>query len=239
VVRASGGESLEFTASDGSLFRAADVVLQAGQDQVSDPASNPASGPAAGPVTGPALQFYAHPAGPADRWGRVPAWIEARSAAGGSGLWQEGLLRTGRAVFAPRHASPACARWLLALPRDTEGTAAAGGPRRAEATTSLERLAARAGTYVIVQGRLISLGKTERTRYLNFGRNWSKDLTATISVKDEAKFADWLRKQGFSFEDLPGKALEVRGFVTEDRGPKIDLKHPAQLRVLGGETARP
>jgi len=222
VVRAGQG-SLEFIAIDGSRFEAADVVLHQEESDAVDTE----------------LRFFAHPIGPPNRWGRAPAWIEARQPDGTQRLWQEFLLENSIAVFAPRHASAACAQLLLSLPQETDGVAGAGKPRLAEATTSLERLSARAGTYVIVQGRLISLGKTERTRYLNFGRNWSSDLTATISVKDEPRFADWLDEQGFSFENLPGKALELRGYVTVDRGPKIELTHPAQLRVLGGETARP
>ncbi|GGB39130.1 hypothetical protein GCM10011316_08930 [Roseibium aquae] len=217
----AGGPGMEFAGADGARYRATDI---AGQHAV--------------PAT-PGRRYFARPAGPADRWGTVPAWIEAKTADGTRTLWQEDLIKAAEAVFAPETASMECADRLHGA-RAKAGTSQDGtAPASPLPASRPDLLAAHAGGYVIARGRLVSLGKTERTRYLNFGRDWSSDLTATISSKDAGRFEAWLARQGANWDSLDGQRLEVRGFVTLDRGPSINLTHPAQIRVLTKETADP
>lgn len=84
------------------------------------------------------------------------------------------------------------------------------------------------GLYGQVEGRVESVGSTERTIFLNFGRDWARDLTVTVRVGDA-------EKAGFApsrFEALAGRRVRVRGWVTQRDGPLIRVDHPEQIEVL-------
>ena len=186
------------------------------------------------------VQLHAVAAGPEDRWGRIPAWIVATPTHHDAALLQAVLVRQGAAMFAPLNANSACASALLDA--EIEARLARRGlwdatPRYA--TWQPQALSAVAGTYAVAAGRVISLGKTTRTRYLNFGRYWKTDVTASVPAGQDDAFTAALAGRGVEWPDLIGQAVEIRGFVTIHDGPHIELRHPAQLRVLKPEAAKP
>lgn len=174
----------------------------------------------------------AFPAGPQDRWGVVPAWIVSPEEKG-SVLLQEALLEKGAAIAVPELGNLSCA---LKLKR------AEGHARRQERnlwrTQTVynsrlpDRLMERTGHYVVVEGRVVSLGKTSRTRYLNFGYHWKRDFTVTIQAADEAGFEELLARSGASLAELDGSTVRVRGYLQVLDGPHIRLEHAGQLDVI-------
>ncbi|MEM8703518.1 MAG: hypothetical protein AAGF82_16970, partial [Pseudomonadota bacterium] len=189
------------------------------------------------PMTG-AGRLLALPAAEPNRWGLVPAWI-VRQERGVSGLFQADLLERGEALFAPGVAAGDCADIL----RAAESTArqAGSGHWSGDAGTVLfsswepETFSGQDGHYVIARGRVVSLGKTAGTRYLNFGRYWKTDLTVTFRSSEEGAFNTALARDGHTVDALVGQRVEVRGVLQERDGPYIALRHPEQLVVLEGK----
>lgn len=181
------------------------------------------------------LSGMAVPIGPPDRWNRVPAWIVV-DRGGDARLWQAERIGKGQAVFAPFQAGAACAQ-ALRLAESRARRAGAGAWRNKGAGLAFSSARPKsfqnaAGRYVIVRGRIVSLGKTSRTRYLNFGRYWKTDLTGTLKTSDEDAFNMALGRSGWSLDDLAGRFVELRGTVENRDGPHIALRHPEQLVVL-------
>ncbi len=175
------------------------------------------------------------PLGPANRWGLVPAWI-VRSGAHGVSLLQAELLGKGDAFFAPQHSNGLCAEALRGLERDARrsevGLWQANAPQVVFSTKAPKTFEGMSGHYVIARGRVVSLGKTRTTRYLNFGNYWKTDFTATLKVSDEEAFNATLAQTGWDVEALKGRVVELRGTLQEKDGPHIALHLPEQLVVL-------
>ncbi|WP_299818111.1 hypothetical protein [uncultured Roseibium sp.] len=190
---------------------------------------------AAGLAAGVASGLEAVASGPENRWGLTPAWIVLRDGDAGE-LVQAVRLMEGAAVYAPDQEDSACAGLLrlaeTAARREQRGL---WGDKTAAPVYSAARpgqLEEETGNYVIVKGRVVSLGKTESTRYLNFGKYWKTDFTVTLKASDEAIFDAALGRSGWQVEKLAGKFVELRGFVQVRDGPHMALRHPEQLVVL-------
>jgi hypothetical protein len=182
-------------------------------------------------------QLLAYPAGPRNRWGYIPAWIYDRSEQGHPpSLLQENWLAAGVAQASPHYGDISCTERLDAAEtvarRENLGLWKDHG---IFSTRQAKRLSNAAGTYVIAEGRIVSLGKTRNTRYLNFGRYWKRDLTATVPVSSETLFEKALARYGLALDDLAGRAVRLRGVIEVHDGPLIRLTHPGQLIVLDGE----
>ena len=179
--------------------------------------------------------FQAMPIGPKNRWQMIPAMI-VMNANSAPMLLQNELLAGGKAIFMPQASFGACAELL----RNSEQTARRAGrglwgqnhAAPVYWAGNPDLLLKAAGDYVIVQGRIVSLGKTPRTRYLNFGRYWKTDFTVTIARSDEEAFVTHLSQIGLSFEDLAQKAVEIRGVLDVKDGPFMAWTHPEQLVVV-------
>jgi hypothetical protein len=122
-----------------------------------------------------------------------------------------------------------CARQLLA----DEASARAGRNgfwRRKDdwiAGTRPQDFADRLNGYVIMQGRVLSVGtRTDRT-YLNFGGRWATDVTVEIPDRSRKAFGG-----AEALEALAGRRIRVRGFAVEKAGPMIELRHPWQIERL-------
>ncbi|TWI81943.1 nuclease-like protein [Roseibium hamelinense] len=182
-------------------------------------------------------QVFAYPANAnRDRWGRQPVWV-VLSTGERKVLLQELLLRQGSAVFVPRYGSYRCHQQLRkaeASARQKElGIWADNG--MVHASRHPARIEAHSGRYVLIEGRLVSLGKTRSTRYLNFGRHWKTDLTVTWPSRLDTNMQTYLKHKGMSLSDLAGRALQIRGVVGVKDGPYIEIEHPGQLHVLDRE----
>ena len=182
------------------------------------------------------VKLLAFPAASADRWGDVPAWIlKLGKENTATGLLQEELIRAGRAQFVPEFANLDCVR-NLASAEQTARQKRRGlwADRHVFSTAEPNKLLKKAGHHIIAEGRILTLGKTARTRYLNFGRSWDEDLTATIQTKHEALFQNALETAGLTFDQLNGRQVRIRGYIEVRDGPLIRLNHPGQLEILDG-----
>lgn len=188
----------------------------------------------------PDLELAAVAAGPENRWGLTPGWVFA-SDDGHSALLQEQLLKAGVAIFAPGHAGAECADALRAA--ETQASLARAGlwgetsPRLVYSAAAPKSFSDASGHYVIARGRIVSLGKTRSTRYLNFGKYWKTDFTVTLKASAEDDVNAALGRSGWTLDALEGQVVEIRGSVQERDGPSMVLRHPEQLVVLNDKRA--
>lgn len=185
-------------------------------------------------------RLVAVPAGEPNRWGFIPAWIIDHTDRRPR-LYQTEQLLTGNALFSPDIAASECAMSLRRAEgvarRAKSGSWGTAGGARVFSGAAPASFQGNAGRYVIARGRIVSLGKTRSTRYLNFGRYWKTDLTVTLKSSDETAFNEGLGADGWQIDDLTGLFVEVRGVLQEKDGPLIALRHPEQIRVLEGKRA--
>jgi endonuclease YncB( thermonuclease family) len=163
---------------------------------------------------------------PTDRYGRLSAF----AALDGAGL-AEMLLTAGAARVAARAGGPACAGPLL----EAEARARAAGrglwsdpnfaPLPGEPGTRAE---AELGRFVLVEGRVLSVRRSGATIYVNFGRRWTRDVTAVIPGRLAARF----RAAGRDPPALSGRRIRVRGWLERRTGPTVELLAPEQIELL-------
>jgi hypothetical protein len=219
----------ELRLADGTHVRIAGVGLAAAGEGEDASAAALRTLVAAGPV-----RLDAAPAR-FDRYGRRLA----RVAGADGGDLGERLVAAGAALVGPAPLGDGegpCRERLLAA--EAAARAAAAG-LWADGTFAVEAaddplLEARAGRYALVEGRIASLGKAGRTRYLNFGRRWRLDFTATIAESEGA----WPRGWGIGPTALEGSRVRVRGWLEADDGGLVRLGRPEDLERHGGPAQR-
>ncbi len=177
--------------------------------------------------------------GKPDRHGRRAALIMA-----GDELLQERLLDAGLAVFMPGKlpgnaiggdAGDACARRLLGVEAAAR-IAGRGGwsdSRFSVAAARPDALSSQFGHFVIFQGMVQSVGTRRDRTYIDFGEDWSNDVTVEILAAKRRHFGGEA-----ALEALTGKIVRVRGFLQEKAGPMVSVKHPAQIEVLADSQSR-
>ncbi len=164
--------------------------------------------------------------GKADRWNRVRAALAMPD-----GDLAELLLTRGLAIVDGGEARALCNGELLATERQARARRdglwadAASHPL---STRDTEKLLERQGRFTLVSGRILSVGVREKWTYLNFGRDWQKDFSASISA------TVWARAvaKGLSAETLRGKTVLIRGIVRQWRGPSMEITAPDLLEVF-------
>ncbi len=85
-----------------------------------------------------------------------------------------------------------------------------------------------AGTFQIVEGRVMSAAKVQGRVYLNFGADYKSDVTATIAPEAIGFFARD-KTDPLTFKD---RVVRVRGYVRNYNGPVIDITHPEQIELI-------
>ena len=163
----------------------------------------------------------------ADRHGRVRAYVFA---AGEQRPAQQAMVALGHARVAARIGDAGCASALLAAERAAR-TARLGlwadpayAMRQADDPAGV--LAER-GRFTLIEGKVVSVRESGGTIYVNFGRRWSEDFTATVLKRGERAFT----AAGLDLKKLAGRTVRVRGFVEERGGPWIELTHPEQIEL--------
>jgi hypothetical protein len=170
-----------------------------------------------------------------DRYGRRVARVATATGADvGERLVAAGAALVGPAPFT--EAEGPCRSRLLAAEASAR---TAGAGLWEDGTFAIDAaddplLEARAGRYALVEGRIAGVGKAGRTRYLNFGRRWSLDFTATIAESDGA----WPRGWGIDPTALDGTRVRVRGWLEADDGGLVRLGRPEDLERQGGLAQR-
>ncbi|MEP3045456.1 MAG: hypothetical protein ABJL55_06000 [Roseibium sp.] len=187
-----------------------------------------------------AENLEAAPVGPANRWGIRPAWVRL-GVNDDHSLLQARVLEDGYSVFSPAKAEGQCADVLRAAERIARRAERkiweAGRADLVYASSALKALEEAAGRHVIVRGRIVSLGKTRSTLYLNFGNYWKNDFTVTVKTAGVEALETSLASAGWHLDDLVGQAVEIRGVIQIWDGPHIELLNPEQLVVLENKRA--
>ena len=165
-----------------------------------------------------------------DRYGHMEAQVFLDQP---NGAWvQREMLAQGLARVQPLAKNKRCLNELMAAEADARANGLgiwadpyysvrdAGDPAS---------LAGRTGHYELVEGEIVSTGEVRDRIYLDFGRTWKQDVTATIEGKAKSLFV----AAGIDPLALKGKRVRVRGWLESRDGPLIELSLPEQIEVLG------
>jgi len=167
------------------------------------------------------------PAGRQDRFGRLVAhglldgppasWLQAAMVAAG-------LAR----VYAAPDEHKAIVRALLH--REALARAATRGVWRdpAFAIRDAARPDAIPDGFQLVEGRVLAIGESAASLYLNFGSDWRQDFTAVVERRDRDGFEGWLR----ALRALEGRRIRVRGAVFRRGGPAIRVRSDHAIELL-------
>ena len=196
------GEHGELGTSTGRILRLSDVRLAEGAREVLAAFEGD--------------EVVVHLDGGRDRWGRVPGRVIL--AADGTDLATL-LVQEGLALVDVGGADGLCRPDLLA--QEAPARAARRGIWSAVPLSAddPQAVAARAGRFAVIEGRVVGVGERARWTYLNFGRDFSRDFAVSISRRNwEA-----MRRAGLSAEALTGRRVRVRGIVEIRRAPGIEI----------------
>ena len=142
-------------------------------------------------------------------------------------LWlQRELVARGLAVAAPPLVSRERALALLRLERRARLSEPGLWRMRSDARpVPAERARTVLDRFAIVEGRVLSVARGFRSKFVNFGEDWREDFTI------------YLRRgrisRAFPPGSLEGQRVRVRGWVFYSNGPAIDLADPVYLEALG------
>ena len=90
-------------------------------------------------------------------------------------------------------------------------------------------LAAPAGSFQVVEGRVVNVASHDGRVFLDFSTDYRKGFSATIAPDDRKAF----RGSDPALEDLTGHEIRLRGIVEGFNGrPEIALSNPRQIEVL-------
>lgn len=173
-------------------------------------------------------------AGTPDRWGRTPVVLVPVPEPGDERPVRsvhEDLLESGLARLWPFEAAAACRHDLR--PSEERAQRALRGVwgengAKALAATQPEAIRARAGRFAIVEGRVISVGSRPQRTYLNFGRVYRRDFSATIPKRSLTAFIS----AGMSPSSLAHKRIRIRGIVGGRQAPTIEITSPDQIERI-------
>lgn len=143
-----------------------------------------------------------------------------------AGQWIEAaLVEAGHLRVVPTAATRACAARLL------EAEAGARQARRGLwavdgfAVAAATDLAGRIGDWVVAEGRVISVGRSGRRIWLNFGEDFRRDFAVVMDDKDLERF----RAAGFDALAATGWTVRMRGSVYFQDGPRMAIEVPERI----------
>ncbi len=175
----------------------------------------------------PGMALSIAPTDAPDRYGRlaVQAFTE-------EGRWINGeLVAEGLARVETLPGEARCAAEALVL--EDEARQARRGMWRLAAyqVLSPEEAAAFTNDFQIVEGEIVSTADVRGRIYLNFGADWRTDFTLTIAPGDARAFA----RAGLNPLNWAGRRVRARGWLSWYNGPQIEVDHPEQIELLGGD----
>jgi endonuclease YncB( thermonuclease family) len=166
-----------------------------------------------------------------DRYGRALAQVYVGAKEAGGEIWlQERLIRDGHARSYALLNNSGCFKFLLAA--EAEARAEKRGlwgvdKYRVRSANDVEALLRLTGQFVIVEGRVASTARTQKTTYINFGADWRGDFTA--SVANTA--VDRASNGAPMISSLTGKLVRVRGWIERRNGPMVTLVSIDEIEV--------
>lgn len=147
-------------------------------------------------------------------------------------LWVQGrLVGNGHARAFSSKGSQACIRALQvreARARDTRTGLWSHSWYGVVNAAETAKLARRRYAFQIVEGRVISVGRSRGWTFLNFGADYKTDFTVAIRGRDRRLF----RGNDVAPENLEGRRVRVRGWIEHWNGPVIKATHPEQIELL-------
>jgi endonuclease YncB( thermonuclease family) len=179
------------------------------------------------------VQLFASPG--RDRWNRAQGRVllledQPRDLA-------EALVAAGLGLADPSAADLPCQAVLLAA----EGAARERGlgvwaedRYKPLPVGQIDRLREHVGRFVLVEGRIRSVGERQRWTYLNFGTDWASDFTIIIPKKAWDLMAD----KGLTAATLTGRRIRARGLLEERQGPSLTIALPDMIENLNDGRAR-
>ena len=170
-------------------------------------------------------------AGSGDRWGGVPARILV--AKDGTDLAAL-LLKEGAALVDVGDADTLCRPGILSAEREARSAGRGAWGSVLLPANDPEGIAKHVGRFAVVEGRVLSVGERERWTYLNFGRDFGRDFSVSISRRN------WRRMQeaGLSAASLRGRMVRVRGMVEMRRAPSMEIVSRDMVEVEENAPAR-
>ena len=169
-----------------------------------------------------------------DRYGRLLAQVFVTK--DDQRVWlQERLIASGHARVISSKDNRMCIGDLLTAENTARQTGQGewhSGVFSVKQAASEDILAGLVQNYEIVEGRIENVAEVRGRTYLNFGKNWRRDFTVSISSDAAKLFAGQTELSG-----LKGRLVRVRGWIENINGPSIALTHPEQLEVLESGTA--
>jgi endonuclease YncB( thermonuclease family) len=164
-----------------------------------------------------------------DRYGRLVAYVFAGRNNSDQSVAQT-MLAAGYAFVSPR-IDQVCATELLGSERAARAAKLGlwGDPyyEIKSAENPVDVLAWR-GRFALVEGKVLSVRESGGTIYVNFGRRWTEDFTATLSKRNERLFIS----AGLEPKKLQNRRVRVRGWIEERGGPWLELTRPEQIEVI-------
>jgi hypothetical protein len=94
-----------------------------------------------------------------------------------------------------------------------------------------ERLRERIGSFVLVEGRVRSIGERKQRTYLNFGGLWAEDFTIIIPRTTWKQMLD----HGLGAEALKGRRIRTRGILQSWQGTAVSIVIPDMIERLKGD----
>jgi endonuclease YncB( thermonuclease family) len=162
-----------------------------------------------------------------DRYGRQAAFVFL---APSETLVQGLLLAEGAALVSTEIADKECEAILMAA----EASARQAKKGTWNGSTAIKNaeipddILAGIGRFAVVEGKVFSVRQAGTTTYLNFGRNWTRDFTVTIS----RRALPAIEAAGVALKSLENRQIRVRGWIEARPGPRIELLRAGQIEVL-------
>ena len=171
--------------------------------------------------------------GTPDRWNRVSVRIRP-SEEPAAPDWSRALVEAGLAIVDPGLDEVFCQPELLpleAFARERRLGVWADDRYKPLDVSQPERLRDRAGRFVLVEGRIRSIGERTQRTYLNFGGLWAEDFTIIIPRKTWKRMSD----RGMGAEALKGRRIRARGILQPWQGTAFSIVIPEMIERLEGD----
>jgi hypothetical protein len=148
--------------------------------------------------------------------------------------WAHGLVEAGLALVDAGTEGVLCQPELLALEATARerhlGVWADDRYKPLDANQS-ERLRERIGSFVLVEGRIRSIGERKQRVYLNFGGLWAEDFTIIIPKTTWKQMSD----RGLGADALKGRRIRARGILQPWQGTAFSIVIPDMIERLDGD----
>jgi endonuclease YncB( thermonuclease family) len=167
---------------------------------------------------------------PTDRQGRVLAQLYAGP------VWVEGeLLRRGLARVHSEADERIGVREMLAIEEGARRRHLGLWADPAYRVVSADAAGGFAGSFHLVSGRVLHVGRSSDAVFLDFGPPRAQALVAIIELPALKLFRD----AKLDPMTLAGKDVRLRGFIDGRLRPAMHITHPEQIEVLAQEEAAP